>query len=90
MKSGFYIDFCQKCAFSQFLNHSNGIVYAGISDSTILIVNKNRLPISLGDMRDSKLSDIRRAQSLVSERGVKSEKSEKVGVRKDGLETSIN
>jgi hypothetical protein len=31
---------CQKCAFSQFLNHSNGIVYAGISDSTILFVNK--------------------------------------------------
>jgi hypothetical protein len=28
-------------------------------------------------MRDSKLSDIRRTQSLVSERGVKSEKSEK-------------
>jgi hypothetical protein len=34
-------------------------------------------------MRDSKLSDIRRAQTLISERGVKSEKLEKVVTRKD-------
>jgi hypothetical protein len=70
MKSGFYIHFCQKCAFSQFLNQSNGIVYAGISDSTILFVNEIAYRFLWGDMRDSKLSDIRRAQTLVSERKV--------------------
>ena len=43
----------------------------------------NSLTHFSGDMRDLKLSAIRRAQSLVSERGVKSEKSEKVVTRKD-------